>query len=138
MRLDEAARRYVGVKFRHQGRNPKSGLDCIGLLKLAAIACGLPQAAGDALDYGKDPHDGLLEGRLRILFGPPLPFSQARPGDIPAIDFKGAIRHVGVIGEHPNGLSLIHTSTSTKFVTEHLIDFKWARRIAGIYRPGAV
>ena len=134
MRMDIAARSYLGTPFRHQGRNPSHGIDCIGLLVLAARACGLPQTDRDSTAYGRDPFDGLLESHLAAAFGPAFPFAQAVPGDIAAIRFVGAIRHVGIVGDYPEGLSLIHTSGSTRFVTEHVIDRKWAKRIAGVYR----
>lgn len=137
MRLDQAARTFLGVKFRHQGRNPAIGIDCIGLLVCSAALCGLPQVAGDSTAYGKDPFDGLLEGHLRALFGPPLPPSDMQPGDIAAIAFEGAIRHVGVVAEHADGLALIHTNFRLRRVTEARIDDTWRERIKAVYRVQA-
>lgn len=37
----EAARSYLGVKWVHQGRTEK-GMDCVGLVVLAARQCGIP------------------------------------------------------------------------------------------------
>lgn len=137
MRLDEAARLFIGIPFRHQGRDPMIGIDCVGLLVLAAQMCDLPQAAGDFAGYGRDPHNGLLESHLTSLFGSPLPASQLRPGDIVTVDFRGATRHVGVVGRLPDGrLSLIHTSYFVGRVTEHGIDAKWMKRLRGVYRVG--
>jgi hypothetical protein len=135
MRLDEAARLFMGVKFRHQGRNPQVGIDCIGLLVMAATVCGLPQVESDYTGYGRDPFDGELEARMADLFGPMLPTSEMQGGDIAVIRFARVIRHVGIIGEHPHGLSLIHTNMAVGRVTEARIDDKWAKRIAGVYRP---
>ena len=135
MRLDEAARAYLGVKFVHQGRSAQWGIDCIGLLVLAARDCGLPQADSDSTAYGREPANGLLESHLTALFGPLLPTSQMQPGDIAAVSFAGAVRHVGVVGEHPNGLSLIHTNSMLGRVTEARIDDKWFKRIVGVHRP---
>jgi cell wall-associated NlpC family hydrolase len=133
MRLDHAARAYLGTPFRHQGRNPDIGIDCIGLIVLAGEDAGHLFPVFDRTDYGKDPVDGLLEEMLRLAFGPPL--SDMQPGDIVAIDFKGAVRHVGIVGEHPAGLSLIHTNMAVGRVTEARIDWKWRKRIKGVYRP---
>ncbi|MCJ2178685.1 NlpC/P60 family protein [Novosphingobium album (ex Hu et al. 2023)] len=36
-----AARELVGVPFRLHGRDPRSGLDCIGVLEAACSACGI-------------------------------------------------------------------------------------------------
>lgn len=131
LRLDEAARKWLGVRFQHQGRS-RSGMDCAGLVVCSARMCG--RAIEDFTAYGRDPHDGELESHLRRVFGDPV--EDIRPGDIPAIDYKGAIRHVGIAGEYVHGgLSLIHTSHFTGCVTEHRIDDRWMRRIRQVYRP---
>lgn len=119
------------MPFVHQGRNPAAGLDCIGLLALA-----LPEYAmhpENRADYARDPHHGLLEHRLRLIFGEPV--SDMQPGDVVALRYAGPIRHVGLVGDHPQGLSLIHTDSRLGRVTEHRIDEKWARRIALVFRP---
>jgi cell wall-associated NlpC family hydrolase len=132
-RLDEAARRYLGVPFKHQGRDPAVGIDCVGLGQLACRDCGV--AVPDWTDYARHPHAGLLESRLRAVFGPP--HSDMQPGDIVAMRFagdRGPVRHVGIVGEHPHGLSLIHTDSRLGRVVEHRIDDHWRARIAGVYR----
>ena len=134
MRLDIAARAYLGVPFRHQGRSAATGIDCVGLLVLAANDCGHSTVA-DRTDYGRDPVNGMLEAQLRAAFGAPVAVATMQPGDVAAIAFMGAVRHVGVIGEHPDGLSLIHTNSAVGRVTEARIDAKWAKRIVSIYRP---
>ncbi len=40
--LAEAARALVGTRFRLGGRDPATGLDCIGLLEAAMHCCGRP------------------------------------------------------------------------------------------------
>lgn len=136
MRLDNAARLFLDTPFRHQGRTLEVGIDCIGLLVFAAMCCGLPQVDGDTTSYGRDPHDGQLEGHLSALFGPMLPADEMQPGDIAVVTYKRVIRHVGIIGAHPDGgLTLIHTNSKVGRVTEARIAAKWPRRIAGVYRP---
>lgn len=89
------------------------------------------------LDYGRDPHAGLLEQRMADVFGAPV--ADMRPGDVVAIKYAGPIRHVGLIGEAEVGgvryLTLIHTDSHLGRVTEHRIDDRWARRIALVFRP---
>lgn len=60
MRLDLAARAYLGVPFAHQGRSPAVGLDCIGLIVQAGLDGGHAFPAFDSTDYGRDPAHGLL------------------------------------------------------------------------------
>lgn len=121
------ARQYLGVPFRHQGRNPALGIDCIGLL---ILVCG---GSEHDTTYGREPHDGLLETHLRMAFGNPV--SGMRPGDVAAIRWAGPVRHVGIVGEIDGALSLIHTSSGVGRVVEHRLDAKWRKRIAGVYRP---
>lgn len=131
LRMDQAARTFLGVPFQHQGRT-RYGLDCVGLVVLSAAMCGI--TTGDFTDYTRDPHHGLLESHLERVFGPPV--ADIRPGDVPAIDYKGATRHVGIVAEYPGGgLSLIHASHFTRCVTEHRIDARWMGRITAVYRP---
>lgn len=127
----EIARWHVARKtpWQHQGRGPHV-LDCIGLVKDCFAAYGLR----DWLDYGTQPLNGLLESRAREVLGSPLAKPDMRPADIVLIALPKVIRHVGIVGDYPGGLSLIHTSGSTKFVTEHRIDEKWMRRIRIVHR----
>jgi cell wall-associated NlpC family hydrolase len=138
MRLDVAARAYLGVPFRHQGRNPAVGIDCVGLLVCAAADCGIPTEA-DRTDYGRDPAHGYLERQLRAAFGAPVFSPLLQPGDVVAIDFKGAIRHVAIVAERDGGgLNLIHTNFSVQRVTEAILDDRWRKRIRAVYRPETV
>jgi len=141
VRLDQAALAYIGVPFSHQGRNPSVAIDCVGLLVCAMRDLGMPTDA-DRPTYAKDPAFGVLEAQLAAAFGPPIyggipPTEILQPGDVVAIDFKGETRHVGIVGEHANGLSLIHTNFSAQRVTVAHLNDKWRRRIRGVYRMGA-
>jgi cell wall-associated NlpC family hydrolase len=40
--LAEAARALVGAPFRLHGRDPASGLDCVGVLAASLVSCGRP------------------------------------------------------------------------------------------------
>lgn len=137
MTSDQAARMFLGVPFRHQGRDLTIGIDCIGFLVWWGTALGMGFVAHDRTDYGIDPSGGLLERYLEVAFGKPIAKGDMRAGDVPAIDYKGVIRHVGVVANHPQGgLSLVHTNQEAGKVTEARIDGKWLdRRIRRVYRP---
>lgn len=136
MRLDEAARTFIGVPFRHQGRDPAIGIDCIGLGRCAADLSGHPFALHDRTDYGTDPAHGLLEGYFEAARqAGHIEACEIEPGAMALINQKGAIRHFGIVGQKPSGeLTLIHTNFSVQRVTEANIDFKWRRRIKRCYR----
>lgn len=135
MRLDHAARRYLGTPFLHQGRDPTRGIDCIGLLVAAAKDCGLHGlAAHDFTGYARNPAAQVLESRLSAALSSA---DDLQPGYIVSVDFFGKTRHVGIIGEHCGRLTIIHTYNRPSKVIEHGIDEKWLRRIKGIYRVEA-
>ena len=54
----EAARRYIGVPWVHQGRSTH-GVDCIGLVVLAARDCGMDVTM--KADYGRNQNYGMMK-----------------------------------------------------------------------------
>lgn len=129
----ERARAMLGVPFLHQGQNEK-GIDCVGLL---AHAMAFPFSRVPA--YPRDPHQGKLEATLTELFGPPLitnPESAdvLQPGDFVAMQYRGPVRHVGIVTDYPGAVGLIHTDSMVGEVTEHRLDEKWLRRIVYVWR----
>ncbi|KRD71455.1 hypothetical protein ASE45_06500 [Lysobacter sp. Root96] len=90
----------------------------------------------DVTTYGCNPHGGQLEKQLEAAFGAPIPKADMAVGDLVAIAYKVAIRHVGIIADYRDGgLSLIHTDQMVGRVTEHRIDAAWLDRIKAVYRP---
>lgn len=130
-----AARKCVAdrVRFRRTGRNPAVGLDCSGLLVHALTTIGRPVI--DRQDYGKDPHkDGLRQAVEANLGQPAQGLMQA--GDVVLMTIEGAVRHVGLVANHPQGgLSLIHAYGVKRRVVEHGLDKTWRGRIVAVYRP---
>lgn len=131
----------LGVPFLHLGRSAQ-GLDCVGLV---VHAKDYPVDKVPA--YPRDPYNGELERHLNAGLGLPVwvydPATEAlpddlQPGDVLALAYKRHVRHVGLVAQHPaypDHLSIIHTDSGLGFVTEHLLDFKWLRRIRRVYRP---
>jgi hypothetical protein len=58
-----AAKSYLGVRFRHQGRD-RTGLDCVGLV--VRVCNDLGMAVTDTLDYKRAPDAAVFR---RILLG---------------------------------------------------------------------
>lgn len=56
------ARSLIGTKFRHQGRDPRTGIDCVGLLIWIAKKEGLPHEEFN--NYGRDVPGKTLEQLL--------------------------------------------------------------------------
>jgi len=82
----EAARKYIGLRWVHQGRSRSQGVDCLGLVVLAARDCGY--VVNDCTAYRRRPDDKKLlrmvdEQMDRVPEGYPL-----EPGDILLLHFK--------------------------------------------------
>ena len=134
-----AARRYLGVRFRHQGRSPIHGLDCLGLLVAVAEDCGLEHhgrraASFDATDYGHIPDAARLSDGLRALMRVVDPVTMAA-GDVLLLRIDGNAQHVGIVGDYPpHGFSLIHAYAPARRVVEHRLDAGWQERIVATLR----
>lgn len=134
-------RQFVGVKFRHQGRNPKTGLDCIGLGRLYAGALG--KRLMDREGYSRDP-DGTLYPSICYIMGEPAYQGRgcgihAAAGDVVMMDFakqagKPIPRHVAMVSEIGGIPHLIHADAKRRRVVEHRLDEKWASDIVAVWR----
>lgn len=125
MSLSEAALKYIGVPFMHQGRT-RRGLDCVGLLALSMRDCGY--VVENIPSYGRQPADGKLRAALE-------PYGLVELDRPPAIDDVivaslrpgGPAVHIGIVTAHPHGLGVVHTYGHIgKVVHQRLDDRKLA------------
>lgn len=129
-------RQCIGTRWSHQGRKPRVGLDCVGLVAYWLALHGI--SVRDRADYGPDP-DGSLWAEVCRCLGQPVAqgrdsASKGQPGDVVVLHYApGVPRHVGVLGD-AYGLSLIHADSNAGKVVEIPIDARWARRIVGVWR----
>lgn len=122
------AREWIGVPFHHQGR-VAAGLDCVGLLVVTARQLGIFPAHFDYTRYGPSP-TGLLDDALAAhLIALPMP----EPGAVVAIRWWKAKHHVGIVGEVPGYLTLIHALEANGEVSEHRLDAWHAKRVVSSY-----
>lgn len=129
MRPHEIARTWLGVPWHHQGRN-RHGIDCAGL----AVQC---YPVADRFDYDRNPRHGELERVAQEMFGPAIPKSQMRADDVVLLAFPNVIRHVGIIGQQGDRLTLIHTwAGGPRRVVEMPLDDQWMSRIKRVHRWG--
>lgn len=130
-KLVAAARRYLGVPFRHRGRTA-AGLDCAGLVWLAYADLGLKLP--DVRIYGREPHrNGLEDAMVRALGEPVSRWPMA--GDVLLMRFDKEPHHIGIAAEYPHGgLSLIHAYGTAGKVVEHRLDQTWQDRIVAVFR----
>lgn len=124
-----AARRYHGVRFVHRGRLPHK-LDCVGLVWRSYRDCGV--ALEDFRLYGREPDMRLWDAVMERNLGPPVTGLQV--GDVVSMKTLLNPHHVAIVGDHPEGLSLIHASGEEGRVVEHRINDKYRARIVNVYR----
>ena len=123
----EEARKYLGVKYVHQGRS-EHGIDCVGPIVLAAKAIGA-DTSGDMTNYSRLPHGVLLPILNNIMTKVPDGEEWA-VGDVLVMKFKREPTHVGIW----TGTTLIHTYSTLEKVVEHRLDDKWKSRVVSSYR----
>jgi hypothetical protein len=129
--LDQAARRWLGVPWRHLGRS-REGIDCIGLVLLAARDCGL--AADDPAPYEREPSSQRLRQELaRHLDQGSV--ADPRPGDVLVFNLGLYAGHVGIAGLHPEYrvLSVIHAFAPRRRVVEERLGSE-IETLTGVFR----
>lgn len=128
-----AARSFMGVIWRHQGRN-RRGVDCAGLVMLALRAIGRDPI--DCVGYPRRPYRHMLEKTIQLSFGEPMPAdTDLRHGDIVVMQFAlDEPHHVGIIATDHEYPTLIHAHAPDKKVVEMRLDADWRNRIVEVYR----
>jgi cell wall-associated NlpC family hydrolase len=91
----DAAMSMLGVRFLHQGRDPETGVDCMGFLVCIGRKIGYPQIV-DNTTYRRMPKAELI--RETILQNcDEIPVDDAGPGDFYLIRLTGRkLRHAAV------------------------------------------
>lgn len=115
-----AAKNWVGVPYRHMGRN-HYGVDCVGLIIKVAHDVGL--TTYDTTNYPKRPKAADLLREMRNYLQQ-VPKGEAGPGDILVIAAPSSPVHMGVLEVDERGQSwLIHAyAPARKVVRESLGD----------------
>ena len=123
-----AARTCIGTRFRAQGRTPGLGLDCVGVVLVAAAAAGIAPASLPPYRLG-----GVLPDADAVLSASGAWMeSAALPGDVLTIVPAAGQRHLGILT--PSGV--VHAHAGLARVVEGPMDPDWA--VAGVWRlPGA-
>jgi len=119
--LVEAARDWINVPFRHQGRS-RYGVDCAGLVVCAFKDLGIE--ISDRIAYDRRPFNGELEGQAVHEF---VRVQDALPGDVFLMSFAGhPVSHVSIF----TGDTIIHSySTIGRVIEQRFRDGRPAKRI---------
>ena len=125
-----AARSFLGVKYRHQGRS-REGVDCIGLPVCVRAELGLPPM--DATGYAKRTVDSEMLDFCRANMVP-VDRASLQPGDL-LVQMTGQLRHIAIVGDYPGGdLSIIHAHLPNKKVVECRLDDVFMKTVRGCFR----
>lgn len=127
----DAARTWVGVPFRHQGR-ARSGIDCLGLPIVVLQQLGVLPPRFEITNYGRLPSEALAAGITR--YCTPAP-KAAIPGTLIAIAWAKLASHVAIC----TGPTLIHAYERIGGVVEHGYRSRWLTMTHSAWRlPGVV
>lgn len=126
------ARSFLGTKFKHQGRVPNVGLDCVGLL--IAVAKVMDFKWTDRRGYARCPDGVTLMHALDEVMDRA---SEPAVGRVVMFEhYKGLPYHVGIITDYEyGGFGLIHTWAEVGKVVEEYFEpdesvvgyWKWRR-----------
>lgn len=142
--IQATARTFAGTPFKdqHRKKGVNGGLDCVGLVLLVAEDLRISyrdtqeMRGADYLNYSVGLHSMVLDECKKRLVEKSL--SQMKAGDVIVMRIDGMTSHAGIVTERKGQLYMIHAfNGGPKCVTEHIIDFKWMRRICGVFEyPG--
>jgi cell wall-associated NlpC family hydrolase len=119
----DTARKYLGVRYKHQGRN-EFGLDCLGLVVRVAHDLGLSDE--DSNDYGRVPDGRRL---MREMDARLDPVQTAQPGDVLLMRFEQNPQHLAIVTDR----GIIHSYAQVRQVVEHRLDAAWSARVVRSY-----
>ena len=117
--LIEEARRWIGVRWRHQGRDFERGVDCAGLLICVAARLGLDLV--DRRAYGRRQSGGLLMRDLHDQLKY-ISVSLYNNGDIGVFMEEGYPVHIGFLAASKGEPSVIHAHARRRQVVEETLD----------------
>lgn len=131
--LVESVRTWIDVPYRDKGRN-RHGIDCIGLLLVAAKDVGL--TTYDTVDYPRRPNPrDFLRGMKSHLDR--IPKSDAGHGDIMVFAEPKSPCHVGILDVNASGtVYVIHAyALARKVIREPLTSDRRSRALMAFRLP---
>jgi len=132
------ARRHLGVRWRHQGRNLALSVDCIGYVGGVGLALGVPGAAEWLADarfagYGRQPNADMIYKACAEYLDPVSPKGAALPGDILLMRFEAEPQHFAILSALDPPY-MLHALAQARRVVEHRMDETWQARVVCAYR----
>ncbi|HEX4499863.1 MAG TPA: NlpC/P60 family protein [Scandinavium sp.] len=131
----QLARSCLGTPFRHQGRVPGRGLDCVGLVIYLSNELQLSAAHYDFTAYPRFPSQQSVQAELTEHLAR-VTFDDAQHGDVVLVADDGNHScHVGILARDAEGNDrLIHAAARARAVVEQHIDRALRRKMRAIFR----
>ena len=126
-----AARSYLGTPFHHQGRLKGIGVDCAGLVVLAARDCGY--TIRDMQGYATIPSQNLFMQSV-MEHCTPIAIGDVLPGDVAMFRFDSEPQHIAIISDIAPDITLLHAYQQAGKVCENHMGGLWHTRLCGFYR----
>ena len=127
------AQAWVGVPYRHQGRNRKEGVDCAGLL--FGVSDDFGHHVEVSLGYSTMPQRAMILDPMNKQCWKPLRQEPLIPGDIGV--FWGWNRaepqHFAFIGGQHGRLTVIHSYSKYMKVVEQSMNSMWMKKFHCLY-----
>jgi cell wall-associated NlpC family hydrolase len=129
-RLVTEARTWLRTPWKHQGRLKHVGVDCLGILGMSALACGVAGAREWRSDpsmhnYGRVPQEAFLLASCDR-FMDRIPTADATIGDVLVMAFRRYPQHFAMISTY-RGDRVIHAYSSIGEVVENGVNVANAR-----------
>lgn len=125
-----AARRWCGVKWKHQGRS-RAGIDCLGLIVLVAKEMGISDT--DEKTYSPRPDGKELLSRFREEMDE-ISLADIRPGDVIMFADSAYPCHVAFVSEKHGQLYIIHAHATRRKVLEERYAYEWPSKARKAFR----
>ncbi len=141
--IEAAARTFLTafrggpVRWRHQGRDPQTGIDCVGLVVCTAELLG-EDTSEDLNVYERYPDGKTLRAKLESV-ARPKPLKLMAKGDIVLMNHINTVDpcHVGIITELYGAPAFIHAylmgTSRIGRVVEQTLDDDWQRQFIACY-----
>jgi cell wall-associated NlpC family hydrolase len=128
--LVELARSYIGTPFHHQGRVPKVGLDCAGLVICCLKELNTP--IDDVSGYARVPSSNTFTNHINKFYYE-IDREEIQEGDLVTFVFRTEPQHIAIIS-NIEPVRIIHAHSAAHGVVEVDLDDIWQSKVYKYYR----
>jgi cell wall-associated NlpC family hydrolase len=130
------ANELAGVRYRHLGRDPERGLDCVGFALECYKGAGIvtPEIADGLMEYSLRPSAGRLHTELMTMGFRRRDIHEAQLGDIVEIRVGAGTGHCGIVmgtmsaldiqASLPPGFWVSHSAVKIRSVVNQYMSFE--------------